>query len=86
MSLQKKISNLEEKIVGLEESLAQAGTNGKQTTAVKLEDLYIPKIPAKFDMKGHKMTITSLAFHPQFTQLASSSEDGTIKIWDIESG
>lgn len=86
LSLQKKISNLEEKIAGLEESLAQAGTTGKQNTAVKLEDLYIPKVPAKFEMKGHKMTITSLAFHPQFTQAASSSEDGTVKIWDTESG
>lgn len=48
--------------------------------------MYIPKIPAKFELKGHKSTITSLAFHPQFTQIASASEDGTIKIWEIETG
>ena len=27
-----------------------------------------------------------MAFHPQFTQLATSSEDGTIKIWEVETG
>jgi platelet-activating factor acetylhydrolase IB subunit alpha len=34
-------------------------------------------------MHGHKSNITSLAFHPQYTQIASSSEDGTIKIWEF---
>lgn len=37
-------------------------------------------------MKGHKSPISNMAFHPQYTELASSSEDGTIKIWDTESG
>lgn len=37
-------------------------------------------------MKGHKSPITNMAFHPQFTQLATSSEDGTIKIWEVETG
>jgi platelet-activating factor acetylhydrolase IB subunit alpha len=45
--------------------------------------MYLPKVPAKFEMKGHKGPITMMAFHPQFTQLATSSEDGTVKIWEI---
>ncbi len=48
--------------------------------------MFMPKIPAKYEMKGHKAPITSMAFHPQFTQLATSSQDGTIKIWEIETG
>lgn len=48
--------------------------------------MYLPKIPPKYEMKGHKSPITSMAFHPQFTQLATSSQDGTIKIWEIETG
>lgn len=47
------------------------------------DDLYILKKPAKYELKGHKGNITSLAFHPQYTQLATSSEDGTIKIWEF---
>ena len=37
-------------------------------------------------LTGHRGVITSTACHPTFTLLASSSEDGTIKIWDLESG
>ena len=83
LSLQKKINNLEDKIQSLEEELAKGGGANKQAANIKIEDMYIPRTPAKFDLKGHKSPITSLAFHPQFTQLASSSEDGTIKIWEI---
>ena len=46
----------------------------------------LPRAPEKFTLKGHRSNITCLAFHPQFTQLASSSEDTTIKIWDYETG
>jgi platelet-activating factor acetylhydrolase IB subunit alpha len=48
---------------------------------VNINELYLPKTPAKYSMTGHKATITSIAFHPQYTQLATSSEDGSIKIW-----
>ena len=46
-----------------------------------IEDLFLPKTPPQFQLKGHKANITSLAFHPSYTQLATTSEDGTIKIW-----
>ena len=51
-----------------------------------LEELYLPKTPAKLELKGHKASITCLAFHPLYTQVATSSEDGTIKIWEFETG
>jgi platelet-activating factor acetylhydrolase IB subunit alpha len=82
-SLQKKIMGLEEKVQGLEEELARC-SNGKGAQAVKLEELYLPKSPRV--MTGHKKPVTGLAFHPHFTELASCSEDGTIKIWDTEGG
>lgn len=53
---------------------------------VKPEDVFIPKEPAKYQLKGHKGPITFMAFHPQYTELASASEDGTIKIWEVETG
>ena len=52
----------------------------------KIEDHYLLKTPVKYAMTGHKKTVTSLAFHPSYTQLASSSEDGSIKLWDFENG
>jgi hypothetical protein len=63
--LQKKITNLEEKVASLEEELAKcANSNGKSAANLKIEDLYLPKFPAKFEMKGHKSPITNMAFHP----------------------
>lgn len=55
-------------------------------TDIKIEDLYIPNTPAKHILKGHRSHVTSLSFHPQYTEIASSSDDGTIKMWDFENG
>lgn len=79
LSLQKKITTLEDKVQGLEEEIAKSGTGGNKT--VNIHELYLPKI--SYAMTGHKANVTSLAFHPQFTQLATSSEDGSIKIWEF---
>jgi platelet-activating factor acetylhydrolase IB subunit alpha len=46
----------------------------------------IPREPEKMKLKGHRAKITKVAFHPIYTQLASSSEDASIKIWDYETG
>jgi platelet-activating factor acetylhydrolase IB subunit alpha len=35
---------------------------------------------------GHRSPITRVAFHPQYSVLASASEDATVKIWDWETG
>ena len=37
-------------------------------------------------MTGHSGGVLSLAFSPNQTILASSSEDGTIKLWDFQQG
>ena len=80
LSLQKKINNLEEQVKNLQDDLKKGG--GKNLDKeVKLEDMYLAKTPPKFELKGHKANVTSLAFHPSYTQLATTSEDGTIKIW-----
>ena len=64
----------------LEDELAKGG-GPVANKNINIDDLYLPKTPAKFTMTGHKATVTSIAFHPQYTQLATSSEDGSIKIW-----
>src|SRR5437763_1837289 len=37
-------------------------------------------------LKGHRDTISDLAFSPDEKKLASSSVDGTVHLWDAETG
>ncbi|MGB8194514.1 MAG: hypothetical protein WCF67_21460, partial [Chitinophagaceae bacterium] len=51
-------------------------------------DSYIKIISATdgiilFSLKGHKKSINELVFSPTGDLLASSSQDGTVRIWDI---
>ncbi|KAF4563129.1 hypothetical protein EYR40_007149 [Pleurotus pulmonarius] len=39
-----------------------------------------------FELKGHTRSVTSAAFSPNSTQIASTSEDKTIRIWDSVKG
>jgi hypothetical protein len=36
--------------------------------------------------EGHKNSVTSVAFSPDGTTLASSSADGSIRLWDLSTG
>jgi platelet-activating factor acetylhydrolase IB subunit alpha len=47
---------------------------------------WLPRSPARHTLESHREPITSVAFHPVFSSLASGSEDYTIKIWDWELG
>jgi platelet-activating factor acetylhydrolase IB subunit alpha len=46
----------------------------------------LPKEPERHLLRGHKSRITHVAMHPVYSDVASSSEDGSIKIWDFEQG
>ena len=46
----------------------------------------IPREPEKLKLTGHRARVTRIKFHPVYTQIASSSEDASIKIWDYETG
>jgi hypothetical protein len=37
-------------------------------------------------LEGHKLQVTNLAFSPVGSRLASSSQDGTVRIWDVSTG
>jgi len=34
----------------------------------------------------HRSSVNTICFHPEFSILASSSDDATIKLWDFETG
>jgi len=46
----------------------------------------LPRPPATHTLQGHSAVVTSVSIHPIYTLAASGSEDGTIKLWDYESG
>jgi WD40 repeat protein len=47
---------------------------------------WVPRAPAAHVLTGHRSPVTRVAFHPQYSIIASASEDATVKIWDWETG
>ncbi|RDB21224.1 Nuclear distribution protein PAC1 [Hypsizygus marmoreus] len=79
--LQKKIMDLENRNAALQEelSLSPARRAASQTD-------WVPRTPAAHVLTGHRAPVVRVAFHPQYSILASASEDATVKIWDWETG
>ena len=84
--LQQKVLNLQNEVEQLKEEMSFYGPGKKlnDTASKRMEGL--PRIPAKYVLAGHRESITALAFHPVYSVLASASEDGSIRLWDYESG
>ena len=74
--------DLSAKIAELEAEL-QSAPSARRSASVA--DWY-PRIPPRHTLLGHRQPITSVAFHPTFSLVASASEDCSIKIWDWETG
>lgn len=85
--LQKKCMELEAQIEQLKEQ-AKNSTGPIHKSNLSAEDLELlfPKTPARFDLQGHRGTVTRVAFHPQYSMLATCGEDAAIKIWDLDNG
>ncbi|KAK4958961.1 Lissencephaly-1 [Elasticomyces elasticus] len=81
--LQKKIMDLEAKCAALQHEL---DTTTPSSRKIHDPSTWLPRAPARHTLQSHKSPLTSLAFHPIFSSLASGSEDCTIKIWDYDSG
>lgn len=97
--LQKKVLELEKHISQSAKIHAHrtAGMNGGglhhnnlslsgSTTATTTTTRMLPRLPPTHVLNGHSMVITCCALHPIYTIAISGSEDGTIKVWDHESG
>ncbi|KAF3939968.1 Beta-TrCP [Dactylella cylindrospora] len=47
---------------------------------------WLPRVPARYTLTGHRGHINAIAFHPVFSIVASAAEDSMIKVWDWEHG
>ena len=64
------------------DGIAPTGQPGRRNPAE-----WIPRPPEKFQMTGHRSTVTRVIFHPVYSStLVSASEDCSIKVWDSDSG
>lgn len=82
--LQKKIMDLEHKNHALQNEIDTATPLSSNRRIDPLT--WLPRAPAKHVLQGHRLPVNSIAFHPIFNDLASASEDATIRIWDWELG
>jgi serine/threonine protein kinase len=47
---------------------------------------YLQKFAEPKILEGHSKQVNSFAFHPTKEQIASASMDGTVRLWDLETG
>ncbi|KAK9457469.1 WD40-repeat-containing domain protein [Dipodascopsis uninucleata] len=80
--LQKKLMDFESKVFSLQSELDSMPSYNRK---IGDPSVWLPRI-SKYKLEGHREPVTSIAFHPVFSILASSSEDASIKIWDWELG
>lgn len=85
--LQKKVLELERaasqnaKIHAHRSGSTSTGEHGGTTIRRML-----PRLPCTHTLQGHSAVVVTVQVHPVFTVVVSGSEDGTIKVWDHESG
>lgn len=87
------VPRLQRRVLELERAAAQnarihahrvgtgAGNDGAGGTRRML-----PRPPCVHTLKGHSGVVGCVAVHPVYTVACSGGEDGTIKVWDHESG
>ncbi len=76
-----KIMDLENRNAALQEELSLSPAK-----RAAMQSDWVPRAPAAHVLTGHRAAVTRIAFHPQYSILASASEDATVKIWDWETG
>jgi len=82
------VMRLSRKIQELEVKNKELQRESKDTFSSRKKDPseWIPRLPPRTEMSGHRLPITRVLFHPTFNIIVSASEDATIKVWDFETG
>jgi platelet-activating factor acetylhydrolase IB subunit alpha len=83
--LQQKVMSLQSELDTLKEEMAFYGPGKKLSDSNKVSE-NLPRAPERYNLLGHREPITALSFHPVYSVFASCSEDGSIRIWDYETG
>lgn len=82
------IPRLQKKVIELERIAAQSAkihAHRTGTTEDGVKRRMLPRVQTH-KLSGHSASVTCVAVHPVFTVVVSGSEDGTVKVWDHESG
>ncbi|CAM9099787.1 unnamed protein product [Chrysoparadoxa australica] len=81
--LQRKVMELEGKLEQAQQDLASGVRPGREKGG---NSRMLPRAPPQAVLTGHRSIVTSVAVHPIYSVVASGSEDGTVKVWDFETG
>jgi WD40 repeat protein len=88
--LSAKNVELESQVRSLQQELAARGSGGRSQASAATSSspsavAFRPLVPSEHSLatlRGHRDTITSLSFHPLESLCFSSSEDGSVRVWD----
>ena len=85
--LQKKVMDLEAQLEAAKEAGVVGGAFARAgAKSGAPEQRLLPRAPARAVLSGHRGPVTCVCVHPIFSVCASGSEDGTIRVWDLDSG
>lgn len=84
--LQQKVMALQNEVTQLKDEMSYFGPGKKLTDGNLSKFEGLPKVPEKYALIGHREAVTCVVFHPVYSILITSSEDGSIRLWDYESG
>jgi|UPI000581B209 platelet-activating factor acetylhydrolase IB subunit alpha len=90
--LQKKVLELERQASHHAKIHAHRSAAGSGGGALEANDgaggarRLLPRLPCQHTLQGHSSVVTCVRVHPVFTVVVSGSEDGSVKVWDHESG
>uniref|UniRef100_A0AC35F667 LisH domain-containing protein n=1 Tax=Panagrolaimus sp. PS1159 TaxID=55785 RepID=A0AC35F667_9BILA len=80
---------LQKKVINLEKQLAELQVEASREVPAEINrrpDEWLPRIPERGTLIGHRMNINRVIFHPIYTLIVSGSDDASIRIWDVLTG